>query len=208
MHFIPSLVLGTVDPPRFPAPSDLVDRLVAGEEAAYGELVRLHGPRMLSVAGRYLSRPADAEDALQDAFVNVVRSIGRFQRASTLETWLHRIVVNCSLMSLRRQRRRPETLLEDSAVESGAASRWKCWPPSSAHDAVVAAEISTVVRRSVDRLPPTQRSTLLLREVDSLALKEIASLLDVGVSTVKIRLHRARRSLRRTLGRSLDPTSR
>ena len=214
MYLIPSPIVGPpkllsppVIPDFLPVVPDFIDRLVAREASAYEELVRAHGPRMLAVAARYLPCPADAEDALQEAFVNVVRSIARFQRASTLETWLHRIVVNCSLMSLRRRRRRPEALLEESAVESGAASPWRCWPPPSAHDVVVSQETGVAVRRSVDLLPLTQRSALLLRDVDGLPLADIAELLDVGVSTVKIRLHRARHALQHALRPGLSPAA-
>lgn len=183
---------------------DFVDRLIARDERAYEELVRLHGPRMLAVAARYVSVPADAEDVLQDAFLDVVRSIARFRRASSLETWLHRIVVNRALMRLRSRRRRPETLLEESALEDGAASPWRAGAPASAHDVIVSREATSLVRMSVDRLPANQRSVLLLREVEELPLRTIASVLDVGVSTVKTRLHRGRQALQRALRPRLE----
>lgn len=195
-------------PPRAPRPSlgsartvpDFIDRLVAHDTAAFEELVRDHGPRMLAVASRYLPRVVDAEDALQDSFVNVVRSIGGFQRGSSLDTWLHRVVVNCALMSLRRKRRRPETPVEASALDGGAAAPWRRWPPPSAHDVLASAETRLAVRSAIDGLPEAQRSILLLRDVDALELKAIAVLLDVGLSTVKIRLHRARHALQSALG--------
>jgi len=162
---------------------------------------------MLAVASRYLPHPADAEDALQDALVNVVRSIAKFKRASSIETWLHRVVVNCALMSLRRRRRKPEASLDESALEGAAASPWRSWPPASAHAVVASAEMRGLVRRSVDRLPETQRAVLLLRDVDALELRAIAELLDVGLSTVKIRLHRARHALQHTLGPRLSESS-
>jgi RNA polymerase sigma-70 factor (ECF subfamily) len=195
-------------PPRMSSPRlvpaavvpDFIDRLVAHDATAFEELVRDHGPRMLTVASRYLPRVADAEDALQDSFVNVVRSIGGFQRGSTLDTWLHRVVVNCALMSLRRKRRRPESSLEASALDGGTAAPWRRWPPPSAHDVLASEETRQTVRLAMDGLPESQRSILLLRDVDALELKAIAVLLDVGLSTVKIRLHRARHALQAALG--------
>lgn len=187
-----------------PAPCDFVDRLRAHDEAAFEELVRRQGPRMLAVAMRYLPRAADAEDALQEAFVNVVRSIGGFQRHSSLETWLHRVVVNCALMSLRRKRRKPETSVEASTLDGVATSPWGRWPPPSAHDALAREETRQAVRAAVDGLPAAQRTLLLLRDVDALELKAIGVLLDVGVSTVKLRLHRARHALQDALGRGLE----
>ncbi len=188
--------------------SDLVRRLVAKEEAAYEELVRTHGPRMRTIAARYLSCAADVDDAVQDAFLNVVRSISGFQGASRLETWLHRIVVNCALMSLRRRRRKPETTLEGAVLGSGDRSPWRRWPPPPAHEVVANAEMTRRVLLEVDRLPEAQRCVLLLRDVESLELREIAELLGVGVSTVKIRLHRARVALQVALGPRLSEEAR
>lgn len=179
---------------------DFIDRLTARDESAYEELVRAHGPRMLAVASRYLPCLADAEDALQQAFVNVVRSVAAFQRVSSLDTWLHRIVVNCALMTLRRHRRKPETSLNEATATTEAAARWRCRPPATAHQVVAEDETRRLVHLSVNRLPPTQRSVVLLRDVDSLPLADIADLLEVGLATVKTRLHRARRALQRALG--------
>ena len=155
---------------------------------------------MLAVASRYLPRPADAEDALQDAFVSVVRFIGSYSRKSSLSTWLHRIVVNSSLMALRRRSRRPEAELSDSALESGSVSPWGREAPPSASEVLASADLRAVVRDAVDQLPESQRSVLLLRDVEGLELKVIAELLEVGLSTVKMRLHRARTALQHVLG--------
>lgn len=186
------------------ASDDLASRLLAGDAAAYEELVRIHGPRMLAVATRYMPRPGDADDVLQDAFVSVVRFIGSFKRGSSLGTWLHRIVVNSALMALRKRRRRPEAELDDAAVESGSASPWGRWPPPSVSDVLVDSELRAIVRAEVDRLPEAQRSVLLLRDIEGLELKTIAELLGVGLSTVKMRLHRARVALESALGPRLS----
>lgn len=109
-----------------PAVPDLVDRLIARDASAYEELVRAHGPRMLAVASRYLPFRADAEDALQDAFTNVFRLIAAFQRASGIDTWLHRLVVDCALMRLRLRRHQPETSRDEAMVPTKASARWRC----------------------------------------------------------------------------------
>ncbi len=185
---------------------DFVDRLVARDATAYEELVRLHGPRMLAVAARYLHGRADAEDAVQESFTNVVRSISRFGRASSLETWLHRIVVNCALTSLRRRRRKPETALEDSVLEGETMAPSRRWPSPSAHEAVANEEMRRIVRREVDRLPELQRCVLVLRDIEAVDVRTIAELLHVGVSTVKIRLHRARHTLQASLAPRMSPS--
>jgi RNA polymerase sigma-70 factor (ECF subfamily) len=85
-------------------------------------------------------------------------------------------------------------------VATEVSARWRCWPPATAHELVTGAETRRLVHLSVNRLPPTQRSVLLLRDVDSMPLPDIADLLDVGLSTVKTRLFRARHALQRALG--------
>ena len=91
----------------------LRERLLAGEEGAYEELVRRYGGRMLAVARRFLPVEEDARDAVQDAFLSAFRSIDRFEGHAQLSTWLHRIVVNASLMKLRTRRRHPEQSIEE-----------------------------------------------------------------------------------------------
>ena len=185
------------------AKPDLIDRLCARDGSAYEELVRTHATRMLAIALRYLPNLSDAEDAVQEAFANVFRSVATFERLSTLDTWLHRIVVNCALMTLRRRRRRPESLLDDATLAEGATVPWRGSPPPTAHRVVVDAEATALLSRAVGRLPRAQRSVFSLRDVESRSMTEVAGLLDVGVSTVKTRLHRARQSLQRTLGSQL-----
>lgn len=183
-----------------------IDRLIAHEELAFELLVRLHGPRMLAVALRYLGRPADAEDAVQDAFVNVVRAISGFKRESSLATWLHRIVVNCCLMQLRRRRRKPERALDEQACGASLGLPHRGEPPASAYETIARAETRSAVRRSLQCLPSPQRAVLLLRDVDGLPLHSIAEVLDLGLSSVKLRLHHARRSLHAALLRNVSGT--
>jgi len=181
------------------ASPDLVDRLVAHDAGAFDELVRTYGPRMLAVASHVLHRTADAEDATQESFVNVMRHIAEFKRESSLETWMHRVVVNCALMSLRHRRRLHERALGEAArtevdVEPCGRTRGP-----SAYEVLESEELRSVVRREVDRLPEMQRAVLQMHDVDGLELKKIAELLDVGLSTVKSRLHRAHLALQQTL---------
>lgn len=194
---------------RFPTdstPSDprgedaLIDALVASEPSAFEALVRTRGGRMLAVASRYLQKPEDAEDAVQEAFVAVFRSVGGFSRESGLDTWIHRIVVNCALMTLRRRKRKPELPLAEEAMDDGGASPWRRWPSPPAHEILSKFELKAVLREEIDQLPEAQRTVLLLRDVEGFELREIAQLLDVGLSTVKVRLQGARSTLQSRLG--------
>ena len=88
--------------------TDFIERLRAGDEAAFERLVRENGGRLLAVARGILNNEDDAQEALQDAFVSAFRSIDRFEGGSLLSTWLHRITVNAALMKRRAKSRRPE----------------------------------------------------------------------------------------------------
>ncbi|MBL9089371.1 MAG: sigma-70 family RNA polymerase sigma factor [Planctomycetia bacterium] len=184
----------------------LVARLQRGDDAAFETLVRMHGPRMLAVARRYLPQDADAQDALQDAFVNVARAIGGFEGASRLETWLHRIVVNAALMKLRARSRRPEVSVDEEALARIERSRGPSGWSSTADEALSRRELEEIVRDEVARLPDDYRAVLVLRDVEGLGVDEIAALLDVGAAAAKMRLQHARRMLRAALGARLTPS--
>jgi len=87
---------------------DLVSRLRRGDEDAFERLVREHGGRLLAVARRFLREEEEARDAVQECFLSAFRALDRFDQASRLSTWLHRIVINACLMRLRTRRRKPE----------------------------------------------------------------------------------------------------
>jgi len=188
--------------PNAPDESDLVRRLQAGDDAAFETLVRENTARLLAVARRMLRSEDDARDAVQDAFGQAFRAIGRFEGGSRLSTWLHRIVVNASLMKLRTRSRKPEQAIEEllprfyedgHRIDPGPA--WRQDGPDPAESR----ELRTLVRASIDRLPEIHRNVLLLRDIEELSTEETARMLDVTVETVKVRLHRARQALRTLL---------
>ncbi len=104
---------GTPPPASAVDEKPLLERLRRRQDAAYEELVRVYGGRMLAVARRFLRSEEDARDAVQDAFLSAFRSIDAFEGNSRISTWLHRIVVNASLMKLRTRRRKPEQSIEE-----------------------------------------------------------------------------------------------
>jgi RNA polymerase sigma-70 factor (ECF subfamily) len=179
--------------------SSLVARLRAGDDAAFEELVRRHGGRLLAVARRILPAEEDARDAVQDAFLSAFRALGRFEGQARLSTWLHRIVVNAALMRLRTRSRKPELLIEDllpGFLEDGhmahPAVAWR--KPST--DPVERAQLRALVLENIHRLPEAYRNVLILRDIEDLDTGETAEILGVSANAVKTRLHRARQALR------------
>ncbi len=194
--------------PAHPARSSddeaFVARLRAGDDAAFEELLRTHGGRMLMAARRILGNDADAADALQDAMFSVSKSIGTFTERSQLATWLHRIAVNAALMRLRSRRSRSEESIESlmpAFKEDGhhvlQPSRWNIGEePDLARE-----ESRRLVRRAIDQLPESFRVVLLLRDIEEVDSTEVARSLGITPNAVKVRLHRARQALRTLLDR-------
>ena len=179
-----------------------IERLRRGDEAAYEQLVRSHGGRMLAVARRLLRSEDDARDAVQEAFLSAFRAIDRFEGEAQLGTWLHRIVVNAALMKLRTRRRKPEEPLDpllprflpDGHMEQPA----QAWAPP-ADEALERAELHRLVMDRIVELPETYRTILLLRDVEGLDTEEAARQLEISPGAAKTRLHRARQALRELL---------
>lgn len=185
-----------------PDETTLLERLRAGEDAAYEELVRLYGPRLLAVARRFLRSEDDAQDAVQDAFLNAFRSIDSFEGQARISTWLHRIVVNASLMKLRTRRRKPEQSIEEllpNFLEDGhmtnLAAPWR----KAGEDEVEIAQLRGLLLQKAQQLPDSFRNVLLLRDIEGLDTEEAAQLLEISTAAVKTRLHRARLALRELL---------
>lgn len=189
----------TVIDPATPVPeTSLLDRLRRQEGEAYEIFVRENIGRMLTVARRFLKNDEDAQDAVQEAFLSAFKSIDRFEGDSKLSTWLHRIVVNASLMKLRTRKRKPEESIEDllpSFLENGHLNApntpWKSLPV----DLLIREENRRHVREAIDQLPDSYRNVLLLRDIEGLNTTETAKLIGISENATKVRLHRARQAL-------------
>ena len=182
------------------AERSLVSLLRSGDEAAFERLVREHGGRLLAVARRFLRDEEEARDAVQEGFLSAYKALDRFDQASRLSTWLHRIVVNACLMRLRTRRRKPEGPIEELLPQFQADGHQVHHPTpeweGSAETLLARKETRAIVREAIDRLPDSYRAVLLLRDIEELSTEEAARSLKVTANAVKIRLHRARQALR------------
>jgi RNA polymerase sigma-70 factor, ECF subfamily len=164
----------------------------AGDHAELTAVIRRFHCRMVAVAGRVLHDEEDARDAVQDAYLQAVFHLHRFDRRGQLSTWLHRIVVNAALMRLRARRRRPTEDLDTDALADDAAD---------VELAVERRQIQALVRRSLAGVTNDQRAVLVLRDMDDRDAAEVARALGVSRGAFKSRSHRARRALRSQLMR-------
>src|SRR5581483_5998724 len=166
---------GAVPDAGLPAGVGWAHALRRGDRHAGERLVREHGGWMLALAQRYVRDRALAEDCVQEAFLQVFRSIRAFEGRSALKSWLFRIVVNTALMKLRSRRASLEQLFDDV--------------PSQA-------EGCELVAAKLMELPDSYRIVLLLRDIEGLSTEETARLLATTPGAVKVRLHRARAALK------------
>jgi len=167
---------------------DLVSRAQTGQLDAFEELVRRHRLATFRVALRMLGDESDAEDATQDAFVQAWRNLGGFRADAAFSTWMYRIVTNRCLNMLRA-RRRTEQLPDDGEA------------PASRPDRIAEARWQVEdLKLAILRLTPEQRAPLVLRELQGCTYEEIAEALDLSISAVKSRLHRARLEILAAMG--------
>ncbi|MDD0972796.1 RNA polymerase sigma factor [Pseudomonas fontis] len=186
----------------------LLERLLVGDQQAFRELVTTYQGAMRAVAHAILgSRQAD--EAVQDAWLAVVRSLPGFQGRSSLKTWLLTITANAAKTRYKQNRR--EVLLDDLPSPHGTigAERFSGdghWllAPSSWHEDTPEAllsqeELRECLEKTLIGLPNLQSSVLLLRERQGLELEEICNLLEISLSNVRVLLHRARLKVFATL---------
>ncbi len=190
--------------PSMPDDRELLNGLRRGDAAAFERLVRDHSPRLLATIRHIVRHDEDAHEALQDAFLSIWKAIDRFEGASGLSTWLHRVAVNAALMKLRAKRRRPELALDDllpKFTDDGhAVDLAEPWQADGV-ELASRTEVRAIVRELIEQLPDNYRVVLLLRDLEELSTDEVARMLEVTPNAVKIRVHRARQALRTLLDR-------
>jgi RNA polymerase sigma-70 factor (ECF subfamily) len=186
----------------FSVESELLDLLRAGNDEAYGHVVRTSTGRLMTLARGFLHNDDDAADAVQDAFLSMCKSLDRFEGNSSLATWLHRIVVNNCLMKLRSKSRRKSYSIDEllpTFDETGHHARpISAWAEIS-RDSLADDETRRQVRACIDELPEDYRTVLVLRDIEELDTEQTAAILGVNPGAVKTRLHRARQALRTLL---------
>jgi RNA polymerase sigma-70 factor (ECF subfamily) len=182
----------------------LARRVADGDLAAFEVLMRRYNGRLFRLARATLRDDAEAEDALQEAYLLAYRRIGQFRGDAALATWLSRLVLNECLGRLRRTTRRDNVVpivapFADEDIDTMDPS------PSAAPDRAAARnEMRALIERKLDELPEAFRTVFVLRNVEELTVEETAACLGLPEATVRSRHYRARGLLRDALGRELD----
>ena len=180
----------------------LVARAKDGDTSAFEQLVRQYDRQIFRVAQHITQNREDAEDITQDVFFKAYQKLDQFQGNSKFSTWLVRIAVNESLMRLRKRKTsKTVSMDEDVHTEEGSIPRdFAEWRPNP-EQLYGQGELSEILRKTIQGLPPGFRTVFTLRDVENLSTEETAEALGLSVPAVKSRLLRARLQLRERLSR-------
>ncbi|HMI90493.1 MAG TPA: RNA polymerase sigma factor [Polyangiales bacterium] len=174
----------------------LIERIRLGDGDCFALLMQRYNQRLYRVARAITRHDADAEDAVQHAYLSAFTHLYQFAGLASFSTWLTRIVINQALSRQREQRRLQRMSAELTAPDwrSGAGEQ------RSPEDQVGCGELRGLLEAAIDALPEDYRAIVVLREVEGLSTQEAAACLSISEETARVRLHRARGLLRTELG--------
>jgi len=188
------------------ADAEVVARVRAGDTALFELLMRRHNQRVYRVARAVVKDETEAEDVMQQAYINAFRHLDQFEERAQFSTWLTRITLHEALARRRRQSAHP-TMSMTQGDEHGEPMDALIAPEPDPERQAYTAELARMLESAVDALPETYRVVFALREVEGLSTSETAAGLELGEEAVKTRLHRARAMLRRTLAEQFGAAS-
>jgi RNA polymerase sigma-70 factor (ECF subfamily) len=166
------------------------------------QFVREHSDWMLAVAYRILTDQAHAEDAVQTAFSKILSKLATFEGRSALRTWMHRIVTNEALMSLRKIKRQNEHSIDELLPVfdgSGCRIEFESNEIPTPEALLSRRQTHDQIRGAIMSLPDKYRIVLCLRDIEGLSTTETSKALGLSEANVKVRLHRARAALKKLL---------
>jgi RNA polymerase sigma-70 factor (ECF subfamily) len=189
--------------------AEIIAAILAGEAQFYHELIRPHERSVYMMALSYMKNEADAEDVAQEAFIKAFRNLSTFRGDAKFSTWLISIALNEARNRLRRQGVIRMQSLDEPPDEGGAVSPallrdWREIPS----EAVERKEVRSLIERAIESLPEIYKRVFLLRDVEELNVDETAQALNISITNVKVRLHRARMMLQKQLAPQLRTINR
>lgn len=187
--------------------AEIAWRIAAGDEDAFRLLMRRNNQALYRAARSILKDDAEAEDAVQEAYLLAYRAMSRFRGEAKLSTWLVRIVVNEAIARSRKRSRSAEIIRLDGDMKPGDAAREVSLnevPSEQPEQGTLRAETRRLLENKIDGLPDTFRAVFVLRALEEMTVEETAAALDIPESTVRTRFFRARGLLREALAREID----
>lgn len=183
--------------------ADLVENARRGDHDAFREIMTRHNQRLYRLARMLLKDDAEAEEAVQEAYLRAFTGLAGFRGEAALTTWLTRIVLNEALG--RKRRKRPTVELEVVETLQQQKAQIISFPTADSDPERHAAqrEIRRLIERAIESLPEPFRLVFVMRDVEEMSIEETAAFLNIRPETVKTRLHRARRLMRQALDQRL-----
>lgn len=177
--------------------SCLVEKCLEGDKSAFATIVDRYKRPIYSITYSMTHNHADADDLSQDTFIKAYENLRKFKLGTNFRSWLSRIAVNSCIDHLRRKKRLSEDGLDDQV---------KLLPDQDPNpqDNLESSELMENITAAVDSLPKDQRTVVIMREMQGFGLKEIAKIMKCSESTVRWRLHYARKKLQKKLQGYLD----
>lgn len=184
----------------------LAQQVAAGDCPAFEELMRRYNRRLYRLARAVLRNDADAEDALQDAYLTAFRAMASFRGEASLSTWLARLVLNQCFTRQRRNARRDNIapMVSTAAILDFEQNTMDTDQTSSPDRELMRTELRALLERKLDALPEVFRVVFVLRGVEELSVEETAQYLGIPEATVRTRHFRARSMLRESLAQEID----
>lgn len=180
--------------------AELVTRVRSGDTRAMEALMRRHNRTLYRTARAILRDDAEAEEAVQEAYIRAYRALDTFRGESKLSTWLVRIVANEALMRRRRSGRSAEVIPMEAHVETQISEE------AGPELETLRGEMRRLLEARIDQLPDGYRAVFVLRALEELSVEETAAALGIPDATVRTRYFRARSQLRESLARDIDLT--
>lgn len=187
--------------------AEILQRIAAGEVQAFALLMRRYNRPLYRAARGILKDDAEAEDALQEAYILAFRSLHTFRGEASLSTWLTRIVINEAIGRSRRMRRRAEVIALGTVPgqdDPGDRADMRDGAFEQPDHAAMRAEVRRLLEKKIDALPDAFRTVFILRALEEMSVEDTAACLGIPEATVRTRYFRARGILREALARELD----
>ena len=195
---------GSANPPArdggVRAPDEIIERCLNGDQAAWETIVGLYWRKVFNVAYKFVGRHDLAEDLTQDVFLKLYKSLDTFDRRANFQTWLISVSRNLCIDHYRSVRKERETINRD--VDASALSPVS--PDTAADTRLEQRDRVVLLRLALDRLAPTLRTAVMLRDIQELSYQEIADRLRLPEGTVKSRINRGRTELARQIQKLRD----
>jgi len=187
-----------------PDERQMIAQILAGQTHLFHELVRPYERSVYAMAMSFLRNEADAEDAAQEAFLKAYRNLAAFRGESKFGTWLISITLNEARSRIRARNTAPMISIDEDPDEPGHISPamlrdWREIPS----EALERQEVRLLLQEAIAALPDNYRTVFLLRDVDELSTNEVAQALNITVASAKVRLHRARMMLQKSVAPQL-----